>query len=42
VVGKLEGDPYTVRGFYDVLREDHNPLALEHGLFFEQAWAGLP
>ena len=26
VVGKLEGDPAPMRGFYDVLREDHNPL----------------
>ena len=41
VVGKLEGDPHTVRGFYDVLREDHNPMALEHGLFFDQSWASL-
>src|SRR5918994_1898289 len=24
VVSKLEGDPRTVKGFYDVLREDHN------------------
>jgi ribulose-bisphosphate carboxylase large chain len=41
VVGKLEGDPYTVKGFYDVLREDHNPMALENGLFFEQDWGSL-
>jgi ribulose-bisphosphate carboxylase large chain len=41
VVGKLEGDPHTVKGFYDVLREDHNRMALEHGLFFEQDWASL-
>jgi ribulose-bisphosphate carboxylase large chain len=41
VVGKLEGDPNTVQGFYDVLREDHNPMALEHGLFFDQDWASL-
>jgi ribulose-bisphosphate carboxylase large chain len=41
VVGKLEGDPATTRGYYDVLREDHNPQALQHGLFFEQHWASL-
>ena len=41
VVGKLEGDPHTVRGYYDVLREDYNPMALEHGLFFDQDWASL-
>jgi ribulose-bisphosphate carboxylase large chain len=39
VVGKLEGDPKTTAGFYDVLREEHNPMKLEHGLFFEQDWA---
>jgi ribulose-bisphosphate carboxylase large chain len=41
VVGKLEGDPNTTRGFYDVCRQDHNPMCLEHGLFFEQDWASL-
>jgi ribulose-bisphosphate carboxylase large chain len=41
VVGKLEGDPATTRGYYDICRETHNPLCLEHGLFFEQDWAGL-
>jgi ribulose-bisphosphate carboxylase large chain len=41
VVGKLEGDPNTVRGVYDVLRESHNPICLEHGLFFDQPWASM-
>ncbi len=41
VVGKLEGDPNTIRGFYDILREDHNPMCLEHGIFFDQQWASL-
>ncbi len=41
VVGKLEGDPHTIRGFYDILREDHNPMCLEHGIFFDQHWASL-
>jgi ribulose-bisphosphate carboxylase large chain len=41
VVGKLEGDPNTTRGFYDILRENHNPVALEHGIFFEQDWASM-
>ncbi|HQT37945.1 MAG TPA: form I ribulose bisphosphate carboxylase large subunit [Acidocella sp.] len=39
VVGKLEGDPKTTAGFYDILREDKNPINLEHGVFFEQDWA---
>jgi ribulose-bisphosphate carboxylase large chain len=41
IVGKLEGDPSNVLGYYDVLRE---PLTREdrgHGLFFEQDWADL-
>ena len=41
VVGKLEGDPRTVAGIYDVLRETHNPKNLEHGIFFDQDWASL-
>src|SRR5262249_23538285 len=41
VVGKLEGDPNSVQGFYNVLREDHNAVDLQRGLFFEQHWAGL-
>jgi ribulose-bisphosphate carboxylase large chain len=41
VVGKLEGDPNSVQGFYNVLREGHNALDLQRGIFFEQDWAGL-
>ena len=28
VVGKLEGDPATTKGFYDVMREEYNPQSL--------------
>ncbi|MGC8522277.1 MAG: form I ribulose bisphosphate carboxylase large subunit [Steroidobacteraceae bacterium] len=41
VVGKLEGDPNSVQGFYNVLREPHNPVDLQRGVFFEQDWTGL-
>jgi ribulose-bisphosphate carboxylase large chain len=41
VVGKLEGDPQMIRGFYDTLLDDHTPQQLEKGLFFEQDWASL-
>ena len=41
VVGKLEGDPLMIAGFYDTLREDHVPQNLRHGLFFDQDWASL-
>ncbi|MCW5882263.1 MAG: ribulose-bisphosphate carboxylase large subunit, partial [Anaerolineae bacterium] len=42
VVGKLEGDPSNVKGYYTTLREDKvdaNPLL---GLYFEQDWASMP
>lgn len=41
IVGKLEGDPNTVQGYYNVLRERHNAVDLQRGIFFEQDWAGL-
>src|SRR6478609_8054330 len=42
VVGKLEGDPATTRGFYDTLREDHVARNPENGIFFDQDWASMP
>ena len=42
VVGKLEGDPRAVRGYYDVCRERHSQANPETGLFFDQDWASLP
>ena len=41
VVGKLEGDPRTVAGIYDVLRETCTERNFENGLFFDQPWASL-
>ncbi|MDY6945232.1 MAG: form I ribulose bisphosphate carboxylase large subunit [Pseudomonadota bacterium] len=41
IVGKLEGDPNSVQGFYNVLRQPHNAMDLQRGIFFEQDWAGL-
>src|SRR5471032_2875677 len=41
VVGKLEGDPNSVQGYYNVLRESNNPVDLSRGVFFEQPWASL-
>ena len=47
VVGKLEGDPLMIRGFYDTLRDTHTPMqpgerpVLRAGLgFAEQGHAG--
>lgn len=41
VVGKLEGDPNMVQGYYNILREPKNEVDLQRGIFFEQDWAGL-
>ncbi len=41
VVGKLEGDPMMIRGYYDTLLDTHTPIQLEKGIFFEQDWASL-
>jgi ribulose-bisphosphate carboxylase large chain len=41
VVGKLEGDPATTKGYYDICREQFNPMALQNGLFFDQDWGGM-
>ncbi|MCB1449500.1 MAG: ribulose-bisphosphate carboxylase large subunit, partial [Nitratireductor sp.] len=40
-VGKLEGDPLTVQGYYNVCRETKNEIDLPRGIFFEQDWADL-
>jgi ribulose-bisphosphate carboxylase large chain len=41
VVGKLEGDPLMIKGFYDTLRDSRTEKSLETGLFFDQDWASL-
>jgi ribulose-bisphosphate carboxylase large chain len=40
-VGKLEGDPLTVQGFYNVCRESYNRQDLARGIFFDQDWADM-
>src|SRR5437667_4498885 len=42
VVGKLEGDPKAIRGYYDRLREDYNPANPELGFYFDQDWVHMP
>jgi ribulose-bisphosphate carboxylase large chain len=42
VVGKLEGDPDMVRGYYDVCRQRYNVADPETGIYFDQDWASLP
>jgi ribulose-bisphosphate carboxylase large chain len=42
VVGKLEGDPNMVQGYYDTLRQDFTPQNLANGIYFDQSWASMP
>lgn len=42
VVGKLEGDPHTIAGFYDTLRLDKVAADPLKGLYFDQEWASMP
>ena len=41
VVGKLEGDPLMIKGFYDVLRLTELEINLPFGIFFDMDWASL-
>jgi ribulose-bisphosphate carboxylase large chain len=41
-VGKLEGDPASVRGYYETLRCDRADPDPRLGLYFEQDWVSLP
>lgn len=41
-VGKLEGDPNLVRGYYDILREQYVKADPVKGIFFDQDWGFLP
>jgi len=42
VVGKLEGDPSMIRGYYDTLRLDKIPTNPAQGIYFDQEWASIP
>ncbi len=42
VVGKLEGDPNMVQGYYDVLRKTSVPRDPLHGIYFDQDWGTTP
>ena len=41
VVGKLEGDPLMVQGFYNTLLMTNLEVNLPKGIFFEMDWASL-
>ncbi len=42
VVGKLEGDPGAVRGYYATCREPFNPADPALGHYFDQDWVHMP
>ncbi|HEY6377964.1 MAG TPA: form I ribulose bisphosphate carboxylase large subunit [Candidatus Dormibacteraeota bacterium] len=42
VVGKLEGDPNMVRGYYDTCRENRLAANPGNGIYFDQDWASMP
>jgi ribulose-bisphosphate carboxylase large chain len=41
VVGKLEGDPLMVKGFYNTLLDTKLEINLPQGIFFQMDWAAL-
>jgi ribulose-bisphosphate carboxylase large chain len=42
VVGKLEGDPNMVQGYYDTLRKPVIKRDRMHGIYFDQDWGSMP
>ncbi|MDQ6846769.1 MAG: form I ribulose bisphosphate carboxylase large subunit [Candidatus Dormibacteraeota bacterium] len=42
VVGKLEGDPNMIRGYYDTCRQGYTAADPQKGLYFDQDWVSLP
>jgi ribulose-bisphosphate carboxylase large chain len=42
VVGKLEGDPNMIRGYYDTLRLLKVKANPQRGIYFDQDWGSMP
>ncbi|MBJ7608410.1 MAG: form I ribulose bisphosphate carboxylase large subunit [Candidatus Dormibacteraeota bacterium] len=42
VVGKLEGDPNMIRGYYDTCRQGFTAADPQKGLYFDQDWVSMP
>jgi ribulose-bisphosphate carboxylase large chain len=42
VVGKLEGDPNMIRGYYDTCRQPYTKANLANGIYFDQDWVAMP
>jgi ribulose-bisphosphate carboxylase large chain len=41
IVGKLEGDPLTTQGYYNVCRDSFTRQDLPRGVYFDQDWADI-
>jgi ribulose-bisphosphate carboxylase large chain len=42
VVGKLEGDPNMIRGYYDTCRQPYTKANPANGIYFDQDWVAMP
>ncbi|MEX0659183.1 MAG: form I ribulose bisphosphate carboxylase large subunit [Egibacteraceae bacterium] len=42
VVGKLEGDPNMIAGYYDTCRQSYTPADPQKGIYFDQDWGSMP
>ncbi|MDP9227792.1 MAG: form I ribulose bisphosphate carboxylase large subunit [Actinomycetota bacterium] len=42
VVGKLEGDPNMIKGYYDTCRQGYVKADPQTGIYFDQDWASMP
>ncbi|WP_109527411.1 ribulose-bisphosphate carboxylase large subunit [Nocardia aurea] len=42
IVGKLEGDAATTKGYYDTCRDPRTPASAAYGLYFDQDWGSIP
>ncbi len=40
-MGKLEGDPNMIAGYYDTLRDNFIPANAANGIYFDQDWASM-
>lgn len=42
IVGKLEGDPSMIKGYYRTIRDAYVHRDLSEGLYFDQDWLSMP
>ncbi|GAA3813757.1 form I ribulose bisphosphate carboxylase large subunit [Sphaerisporangium flaviroseum] len=42
IVGKLEGDAATTKGYYATCRDSFTPVSTGYGIYFDQDWGSMP